>query len=461
MEGLLDKVKDNIRNKISNLNYNTWFKQIQKAQLEGDIYTLFVPNRFVADWITDYYADLLEKEITSLMERPVRLRFEISEGSQTQGSQTQGPADFQEKNTTTHVTPVLETSSIQKQRPIISSFSLNPKSSFDTFVVGSGNQLAHAAAKAVSELPGRHYNPLFLYGGVGLGKTHLLNAIGLELHRRHPDFKIIYMSSEKFMNELINGIRFDRMAEFRKKYRESCDILLIDDIQFIAGKERTQDEFFHTFNTLYDAQRQIVLTSDKSPKEIPGLEDRLRSRFEWGLIADVQAPDMETRAAILRKKSDSSNIRLRDDVILFLAMQLKGNVRELEGALIRLQAFAELAKSPITIDLAKGVIQNLFKHNSPTAQSIESIQKAVADYYNVRVEDLKSTCRVKGFAHPRQVAMYLCRKYLKRSFPEIGSNFGGKDHTTVMHACKKVERVLMLDTHLRNELELIEKLLTN
>src|SRR3989338_498414 len=204
MEGLLDKVKDNIRNKISNLNYNTWFKQIQKAQLEGDIYTLFVPNRFVADWITDYYADLLEKEITSLMERPVRLRFEISEGSQTQGSQTQGPADFQEKNTTTHVTPVLETSSIQKQRPIISSFSLNPKSSFDTFVVGSGNQLAHAAAKAVSELPGRHYNPLFLYGGVGLGKTHLLNAVGIEILKRRPHTKIIYISSEKFMNEFIN-----------------------------------------------------------------------------------------------------------------------------------------------------------------------------------------------------------------------------------------------------------------
>ncbi len=325
-------------------------------------------------------------------------------------------------------------------------------------MVGGGNQLAHAAAKAVAKLPGAHYNPLFIYGGVGLGKTHLLHAIGNAVLKQYPEVKVICLSAEKFMIEFIHCLQNNQMVGFRKKYR-NCDLLLTDDIQFLGGKESTQHEFFHTFNDLHHSKRQIVVTSDKIPKEIHGLEPRLRSRFEWGLIADIQSPDLETRMAILQKKAESDRITLSDEVAMYLAETIQSNVRELEGALIRLNAFASLTKAPITLDLAKEVLQDHFRSlELPVKKStVESIQQVVAQYYQIDLEELKSHRRLKTLAYPRQVAMYLCKKHLRLSFPEVGHRFGGKDHTTVMHACRKIEALLKVDSHLQNDISILEK----
>ena len=450
MESIWETIRGNLKGKISELNYNTWFKQISRGAVEGEKLVLNVPNKFVADWISDYYLELLQKEASEVSNQPLQVSFEVVEN---------GADPVVPEESTKPVPPQISAAVPAEPlriRPAVST-SLNPKYTFDTFVVGNSNQLAHAAAKAVSELPGGHYNPLFLYGGVGLGKTHLLHAIGLEAARKKPDIRILYCSSEKFMNELINGIRYERMADFRKKYRDQCDMLLIDDIQFIAGKERTQEEFFHTFNTLYELQKQLVVTSDKFPKEIPGLEERLRSRFEWGLIADVQAPDFETRVAILRKNAESEGFTLPDDVAMFLANQIKSNVRELEGALIRLHAFASLANVPLNLQLAKEALKNIFNNNVPPKATVESIQQLVAEYYSVKVADLKSERRFKGLVRPRQVAMFLCKKVLSVSFPEIGNKFGGKDHTTVMHAVQKITSLSTQDPKLREELEILER----
>jgi chromosomal replication initiator protein len=335
---------------------------------------------------------------------------------------------------------------------------LNPKYTFASFVVGSSNQFCHAASRAVANLPALAYNPLFIYGGVGLGKTHLLNSIGLEINQGPPQIRVLYVHAEHFTNELINSIRYEKMFEFRKKYRESCDVLLMDDIQFIAGKERTQEEFFHTFNFLYESRRQIVVTSDRFPKDIPQLEERLRSRFEWGLIADIQPPDTETRVAILRKKAESDGIPLPDEVAMFLATHIRQNVRELEGSLIRLSAFASLSGNEITLDMAKDVLKNILPDKSRMI-SIEAIQKLVADHYHIKISDLKSPRRLKVLTVPRQIAMYLCRKHVKSSFPELGLKFGGKDHSTVVHAVQKIQRLLGEDVTLRNEISSLEKIL--
>ncbi len=430
---LIDQLKEKIQNKISDLNYNTWFRPITKGAVSNGVLTLTVPNKFVADWINDYYGDVVRQELFEMTGDTLQLTFEI----------------------TSEETPVFapQIAAPQKSRTISN---LNPKYSFDRFVVGSSNQFANAACRAVADLPGGHYNPLFIYGGVGLGKTHLLHAIGLHILKQRPDFSALYVSSETFTNEVINGIRYDRMPELRKKYREKLDVLLIDDIQFIAGKERTQDEFFHTFNTLHESQRQIVITSDKLPKEIPGIEERLRSRFEWGLIADIQPPDLETRVAILKKKADAEGLQCPDDVAMFLASSIKSNVRELEGSLIRLSAFASLTKAPITLDLTKEVLRNIIQEREPI-YSVEAIQKIVAEFYKVSVPDLKSPRRTRTLAHPRQVAMYLCKKISHCSFPEIGAKFGGKDHTTVMHACRKIESLLETNLRLQEEISILEK----
>ncbi|MDO8527746.1 MAG: chromosomal replication initiator protein DnaA [Deltaproteobacteria bacterium] len=446
-DNLWESFINQIKPKVSPVNFNNWFRPITNGRLEEDSFIISVPNKFIADWITDYYLDFIEKGISQLANKDLKLRFSILE--EKAALQTQ-PSTKQMAPTDVSAQPVMQATRIQT-----SSF-LNPKYNFDSFVVGSGNQLAHAAAKSVAELPGGHYNPLYLYGGVGLGKTHLLHAVALELSRKFADFKIIYVSSEKFMNEFIYSVRHERMRDFRKKYRESCDMLLIDDIQFLGGKESTQDEFFHTFNALHDSQRQIIVTSDKIPKDIPGLEERLRSRFEWGLMADIQAPDLETRISILRKKSETDKIPLQNDVAMYLASQIRSNVRELEGALIRLNAWASLKNTPLTLDLAKEVLKNILPAKTPTG-TVESIQHAVAEYYQVKIADLKSHRRMRGFSHPRQVAMYLCKKHLKVSFPEIGNKFGGKDHTTVMHACRKIESDLQQDSNLQNDIAVLEQ----
>jgi chromosomal replication initiator protein len=440
MNEILDQLKQKIRNKISELNYSTWFEPISSAQVQDGVLTLTVPNRFVADWIRDYYEDIIFAETLGLTGQRIRLSFNILPAPEEPQRQPQKPAPEQRD-------------SVERER---TQDQLNPKYTFDRFVVGSSNQFAHAASKAVCDLPGGHYNPLFIYGGVGLGKTHLLHAIGLELSQKHQNLNIIAVNSESFVNELINSIRYERMPEFRRKYRENCDVLLIDDVQFIAGKERSQDELFHTFNALHDSQRQIVVTSDKFPKDIPGLEERLRSRFEWGLIADIQPPDLETRVAILKKKAEQNRLKCPDDVAMFIASSIKSNVRELEGSLIRINAFASLANAPITVDFVREVLSNLIREKEHRL-SIESVQKAVANHFKIGVSDLKSPRRIRTLAHPRQIAMYLCKKHTQTSYPEIGGKFGGKDHTTVMHAVRKIERLLKEDNHLASDIATIER----
>ena len=442
MNETLEQLKTNIGNKISELNFNTWFRPISDAKASEGSFTLVVPNKFVADWISDYYNDLIVGELFGITNENYKITYEIS---------TQ-PEDEQVASREAQEKPI---PAIAAPRP---SNGLNTKYAFDRFVVGSSNQFAHAACKAVGDLPGGHYNPLFIYGGVGLGKTHLLHSIGLAILKKHPSLNVIYLSAEKFMNELINALRYERMPDFRKKFRERCDVLLIDDIQFLGGKERTQEEFFHTFNALHESQCQIVLTCDKLPRDIQGIEERLRSRFEWGLIADIQPPDLETRIAILKKKAELSNVRCPGDLAMFLASSIKTNVRELEGSLIRINAFASLTGADISVDLAKEVMGNILREKDHTC-SIESIQKTVADFYSLKISDLKSPRRLKVLAFPRQIAMYLCKKHVRSSFPEIGGKFGGKDHTTVMHACRKIERLLQNDSKMQNVIANLEKVI--
>jgi chromosomal replication initiator protein len=320
---------------------------------------------------------------------------------------------------------------------------LNPRYTFDTFIVGSSNQFAHAACRAVAEAPSRSYNPLFIYGGVGLGKTHLMHAVGQYVLRHDRNLKLTYISSERFMNEMINAVRYDRVIDFRERYR-SVDVLLVDDIQFLAGKEGTQTEFFHTFNALYDSQKQIVLSSDCPPHEIPALEERLRSRFEWGLIADIQSPDLETKIAILKKKAEAEAVPLPDNVSIYIASKIKSNIRELEGSLIRLIAYASLTGQELSLGLAQEVLKNIIDHDEK-AVTIEIIQKHVADYYNLKLVDLKSRNNSKSVAKPRQIAMFLCKSLTNASLPEIGRSFGGKHHSTVIHSIRKVNELRKKD----------------
>jgi chromosomal replication initiator protein len=335
---------------------------------------------------------------------------------------------------------------------------LNPRYTFDSFVVGNSNRLAHAASLAVAESPSKAYNPLFIYGGVGLGKTHLLHAIGHHVASTYQNYKVVYVSSETFTNEMINSIKDDQTVEFRNKYRR-VDVLLIDDIQFLAGKERTQEEFFHTFNALHEADKQIIISSDRTPKDIPTLEDRLRSRFEWGLIADIQPPDLETREAILRKKAQLENIDFPDEVIFFIATNVKSNIRELEGALLRVLAYGNLNNREIDIELAKEALKEVVTGNQRKNITIPMIQKVIAQYYNLNVEDFKSRRRTRNVAIPRQVAMYICRELTDASLPKIGQEFGGRDHTTVIHACDKIKEYINNDASMEETINKIYEIL--
>ena len=359
-----------------------------------------------------------------------------------------------------------ENSKIKSDKPTRSiivndemSSTLNPKYTFNSFVIGNSNRFAHAASLAVAEAPAKAYNPLFIYGGVGLGKTHLMHAIGHYILESNPNAKVVYVSSEKFTNELINAIKDDKNEEFRSKYR-NVDVLLIDDIQFIAGKERTQEEFFHTFNALHDANKQIILSSDRPPKEIPTLEDRLRSRFEWGLIADIQVPDFETRMAILKKKADVENLNVANDVMGYIASKIKSNIRELEGALIRIIAYSSLTNREVSVDLATEALKDIISKKQGKHVTIDAIQDIVASYYNLRIEDLKSQRRTRSVAYPRQIAMYLSRKLTDMSLPKIGEEFGGRDHTTVIHAYEKISENLKTDDTLQHTVNNITKKLT-
>jgi chromosomal replication initiator protein len=430
-----------LKRKISEQNISTWIKPIHPVSLVGNVLTIEVPNRFIKDWVKDNYKGAIEETLSQVGTLNYLIDIKINKKRNTKKAN---------ESTTSNAEPKKETLKIEILPNI------NPKYTFDTFVSGTSNQFAHAAAMAVSKNPATTYNPLFIYGGVGLGKTHLINAIGNEIYKNNKSTKICYYSSEKFTNELINSLRHAKMNEFRNKFR-SIDILLIDDIQFIAGKKSTQEEFFHTFNSLYESHKQIIVTSDKFPKEIPELEERLRSRFEWGLIADIQAPDTETKQAILNMKADQNNIRLPEDVIYFLANSISNNVRELEGYLIRIGAYSSLTSTPITVEMAKKILKDILIEGNKEI-TIEKIQKKVADQFQIKVTELKSSKRLKNIVFPRQIAMYICRKLTNLSYPEIGSKFGGKDHSTIIHAVKKIDKLMAEDIQMKI---MIEKIIDN
>ncbi len=419
-----DQVLARIETKVNRHSFYTWFKPTTfVADLDGAI-RVRVPNALFRDWLTKHYAGVIEEALAEVQRAGAPVAFVTDD---MLAALTVEPAPTQEPDS-----PDADDLGI-----------LSPRYSFATFIVGSSNQFAHAACRAVAEAPSRSYNPLFIYGGVGLGKTHLMHAIGHYVATHLTNLKLTYISSERFMNEMINAVRYDRILDFRERYR-SVDVLLVDDVQFLAGKEGTQTEFFHTFNALYDSQKQIVISSDCPPHEIPQLEERLRSRFEWGLIADIQSPDLETKTAILKRKAETEGVFLPDNVAIYIAGKIKSNIRELEGSLIRLIAYASLTRSEITLPLAQDVLRNVLQ-NDDRAVTIEVVQKAVADHYSLKVAELKSKNNSKSVAMPRQIAMYLCKALTNASLPEIGRSFGGKHHSTVIHSIRKVEDLRQKD----------------
>ncbi len=422
---------DYIRERVSEVEFHTWFERMRPLGVREGVLELGVPTSFAREWVQKHYAPLIKEALARLGAAAPRFALKVVPGQAVQ---------------TGIFPPEGEPAPPPPDRP-----QLNPKYTFENFVVGPNNQMAHAAALAVAESPGKAYNPLFIYGGVGLGKTHLMQAVGHYVMRHRPRFKIAYISTETFTNDLINAIREDRMGAFRERYR-SVDLLLVDDIQFIAGKERTQEEFFHTFNTLYENHKQIILSSDRPPREIQTLEARLRSRFEWGLITDIQPPDLETRIAILKMNAEYRGVEIPEEVLEFIAQRVTSNIRELEGALVRLIAFASLNGVPITKAVAMRALSHVFtqEQREPT---MEEIAQAVARRFGVRPEELKAKGRAKEVVLPRQLAMYLIRERLSASFPEIGQFFGGRDHTTVLYAVQKVQKQLQSDPKLKAAVE--------
>ena len=443
IKDIWEKTLNIIKGELTEVSFNTWIKSIEPMDLDKNTFKLGVPNNFTKDILENRYKDLIMNAVKLLTSKTYKIEFFILS---EEAAEIETPRAKREA---------------ERNNLIVNdemSATLNPKYTFDSFVIGNSNRFAHAASLAVAESPAKAYNPLFIYGGVGLGKTHLMHAIGHYILANNPKSKVVYVSSEKFTNELINSIKDDKNVEFRNKYR-NVDVLLIDDIQFIAGKERTQEEFFHTFNDLHEANKQIILSSDRPPKEIPTLEDRLRSRFEWGLIADIQPPDFETRIAILKKKADVENLNIPNEVMVYIATKIKSNIRELEGALIRIVAFSSLTNKEIGIDLASEALKDIISSRNSKQVTIELIQDIVSSYFNLKIEDFKSSRRTRNITFPRQIAMYLCRKLTDMSLPKIGEEFGGRDHTTVIHACEKISKGLKEDETLQDTVaELTKKI---
>ncbi|MBU7007554.1 chromosomal replication initiator protein DnaA [Phosphitispora fastidiosa] len=444
-----------LKKQVSKPSFEMWVKFTRPVQYRDHTMIIEVPNDFAKDWLESRYYEVIKGSLEKLLNREIGLSFVLPSSGEacfpddtfemdSIASTNTYNNDFSDNGESIKIT------FDEKNNFAQSSYSyLNPKYTFDTFVVGNSNRFAHAASLAVAESPAKSYNPLFIYGGVGLGKTHLMQAIGHHILVNASSTRVFYVSSEKFTNELINSIRDDKTVDFRNKYR-TMDILLVDDIQFLAGKERTQEEFFHTFNALYEANKQIIISSDRPPKEIPTLEDRLRSRFEWGLITDIQPPDLETRIAILRKKAKLENLKVSDEVISYIADHIHSNIRELEGALIRVMAYSSIKHAPITPELAHEALKDILPARKPKIITISIIQKSVSEYFNLRLEDFKSKRRTRSVAFPRQIAMYLCRELTDNSLPKIGDEFGGRDHTTVMHAYEKISTSLQEDTVLQS-----------
>jgi len=454
-----DNVLERIEKRLNRQIFDSWFLPIQLKKVDEETKTITLcAGKVTKDWVCLYYSGLIEQILFEINFDGYSVAWQIEESVDLdRASEKESFPDVQNefavaavqgmKSTSTHFVDI---------EPVENS--LNPKYTFEKFVVGLSNQFAHAAAKGAAEMPGKTYNPLFLYGGVGLGKTHLMHAIGHSIKERNRHLRVSYITSEKFMNELINAIRYDKTPAFRDKYR-SIDVLLMDDVQFMAGKERTQEEFFHTFNTLHNDQKQIVISSDCPPREIPTLEERLHSRFEWGLIADIEPPDLETKVAILKRKADMDGIFLADDIAIFIASKIKSNVRELEGSLVRLVAISSLRGVPISKMLAQDAMKNIIDSERPEGLTIDRIARMVASHYKMTIEELKSKSNSRAVAVPRQVAMYLCKRLTACSYPEIGREFGGKHHTTVMHSFEKIDRLTREDRNFHKTVsELIDSL---
>lgn len=445
------RILHSLEGRLNQQALETWFRPIQFERLDSSqqVIHLRAPNQIVKDWVVTNYAQALDESLNEQRLAGYSVGWVIGKVPEWTSAPVP-PAAEEPTNSEPATEPAIDVGhplniSIS---PALSEPSLSSKYTYESFVVGSCNQFAHAASLAVAEAPGRTYNPLYLYGGVGLGKTHLMHACGHAIKSRNQHLKLCYISSERFMNDLINAIRYDKTQMFREKYR-SVDVLLIDDVQFMAGKERTQEEFFHTFNALYDQQKQIVISSDCPPREIPTLEERLHSRFEWGLIADIEPPDLETKIAILKRKGDLIGVTIPDDVAMFIAGRVKSNIRELEGSLVRLIAISSLRGEPISKTLAQDAIRNFAKEEEPDVITIQQIQKLVASTYKLTIDELVSKNNARNISHPRQVAMYLCKHLTKHSYPEIGRAFGGKHHTTVIHSVEKIESLVATDSTLQ------------
>ncbi len=437
-EGVWNDVAARLREALNDTTFQTWFGQVEEAKIDGDAFVIAVPNDFTREWIEGHFLDLLRAAArdASGVDRRVRLEVQAMAPPPTSSPSAVPPT----------VTPL--PLDVVTQRADVAG--LNPKYTFDSFVIGSSNRFAHAAALAVAEAPAQAYNPLFIYGHTGLGKTHLLHAVANFVTDHGGGLSCRYVTSETFMNDFINSLRDKRIEGFKQRYR-TYDVLLIDDVQFFEHKERIQEEFFHTFNSLYEAGRQIIMSSDRPPREISTLEERLRSRFEWGLITDIQPPDLETRIAILRKKVNNDRIEIRDSELLtFIASRVSTNIRELEGALTRVVAFSSLTGRPLTADLAQDVLRDIFPQGESTQISIERIQELVCDRFSVTMEELTGDRRSQNIVYPRQVAMYLSRELTDASLPKIGKEFGGRDHTTVIHATSKIARLIREDRSVYN-----------
>jgi len=440
-EKLLNMGREFLRSKLSAETYNLWFAPLRAREVDGNSITLEVANDFCEIWLQDNYLSLLQDAMSTAAGRRLQVKFKVS--GQTPSAPL--PARLAKA-----------AEPLQERLASHSDLSFNPKNTFETFVVGANNNFACAAARAVADAPGKSYNPLFLYGGVGLGKTHLLHAIGQHVSASKKGSRVAYLSSEKFTNEYIDGIQNNRLAGFRKKYRQT-DVLLIDDVQFLAGKERIQEEFFHTFNALHEAHRQIVLTCDRPASEIQGLEHRLVSRFEWGLVTDLQPPDVEMRLAILKKKAQLMNVALTEEVLNFLANRIRSNVRRLEGALIRVASYALLTGRKLSIEAVENLLREILHEEGRFSISIEAIQKKVAEHFDIRLADMTSKRRPENIAFPRQIAMYFSRELTESSLNAIGEAFGGRDHGTVLHACRLVKNRMEVDAGIRQMINYLEK----
>ncbi len=436
-EDIWQKFLSILEGKLGNNIVDLWFRPIKILQIKDKQVTIEIPNRFFKDWIEDNYPDIIPETLGDILGFPVSIRYRIEE----------------------KIDPEIKKKDVKlesrRQRLASRGIYLNPKYTFENFVVGPSNQFAEAAARAVAETPGKHYNPLFIYGGVGLGKTHLITAIGNAVIDQRSDMNIIYVSAEQFTNEVVSAIRHEKMSELKHKYR-SVDLLLLDDIHFIANKTQTQEEFFHTFNAIYERQKQIVMSSDRPPKEIGAVTDRLRSRFSMGLIADIQPPELETKVAILQRKAEIENIRIPEEVAYYLASKVKSNIRELEGCLIRLGAQSSLTGSPIDLEMAKNILRDIIEDDERPI-TVENIQKIVCDFFNIKLSDIKAKKRTKEVALPRQIAMCLCKQLTNLSLSDIGKNFGGKDHATVIYACKQVEEKRAKDASFNKMMESLLK----